>query len=106
VTTQLQLIIIIIIIILYITWNVRSVYSVGRASNPNGGTLYTKESPATNNSQQRNDGKTTEKTGRWNNRECHCITCRKGWENKAKDTESWRQHTQKATAPIWAAIPS
>jgi hypothetical protein len=43
------------------TWNVNSVYSVGRASNQNGGTLYTKESPATNNSQQKMGGKTQEK---------------------------------------------
>jgi hypothetical protein len=51
------------------TWNIKSVYPVGRANNPNGGTLYTEESPATNKSQQKKGGKTLEKMGRWSDRE-------------------------------------
>lgn len=42
----------------------RRLLSVGRACSWNGGTLYAKENPAANNSQQEKSRKTKEKMGR------------------------------------------
>jgi hypothetical protein len=46
----------------------RRLLAAGRACSRNGGTLYAKESPAANNSQQEKDRKTQEKMERWSER--------------------------------------
>jgi len=87
------------------TWNIKSVYPVGRANNPNGGTLYTKESPATNKSQQKKGGKAPEKMGRWSDRECHCVTCRTGWEKQSQRYRILETMHSESYGSIWDMIP-
>jgi hypothetical protein len=86
------------------TWNVKSVYPVGSANNPNGGTLYNKERPATNNSQQK-DGKTPEKMGRWSDR----MPSRYLSHGFGKQSQKYRildTTYSENYGSIWAVIPS
>lgn len=82
------------------TWNVRSVYSVGKASNQNGGTSYTIESLATNNLQQKEGGKTAEQMGRWSTEGAIALLGTRAGNTKPK-TENPGCNTIKAKAQPW-----
>jgi len=66
------------------TWNVTSLYKPAALRDLI--TSYTKESPATKNSQQQKAGKPQEKTEKWSERGCRRVT----WKTKARDREPWR----------------
>ena len=87
------------------TWNVKSVYLVGRANNPNGGTLYTKEIPVTNNSQQK-DEKTPEKMGRWSDKSMPSRYLSHGLGKQSQRYRILETRYSESYGSIWAVIPS
>jgi hypothetical protein len=71
---------------------------VGRACNENGGTTYTKESPAANSSQQEKGRKPQEKWEDGVREDVVVLLGTRAWKTEAKDKESWRQRIEEAKA--------